>query len=69
MKIESLGELKRFIAALGDKQWKVVRAREGYYYFVHPEHMPTTGVYTYSWKGTTYEFWQASFDELTREAA
>jgi hypothetical protein len=66
--IRDLRQLNRLLASEA-KQWTLVRSPAGYYYFVHPAHAPSAGIYVFSCRGTTLGYWRHELREhLEREA-
>jgi hypothetical protein len=61
--IKTLGQLNRLLRE-ESQGWTLVRAREGYYYFVHPEHSPSEGVYVFSCRDTSLGYWRRELREM-----
>jgi hypothetical protein len=61
---KSLRDLNRFLA--GFTSWRAVRDRSGYYYFVHPTHAPSAGVYVFNCRQLTFARWRREVNEAER---
>ena len=48
-------------------RWCLQRDPSGYYYFTHPEHAPSTGVYVFTWRGTQYGFWRRELNAYLQQ--
>lgn len=65
--IKTLKQLNALLAPEA-KLWSLRRSPAGYYYFTHPEHAPSGGIYVFSCKGTTLGYWRRELNEhLERE--
>jgi hypothetical protein len=61
--IKTLGQLNRLLSPEA-RGWTLVRSRAGYYYFVHPEHAPSEGVYVFSCRDTSLGYWRRELREM-----
>jgi hypothetical protein len=61
--VKSLGQLNQWLAPDAEG-WTLVRSGKGYYYFVHPEHAPSEGVYVYSCRDTSLGYWRRELREM-----
>lgn len=62
---KTLAQLNQFLQSFS--KWTARRSPSGYYYFTHDSKAPTTGVYTFNLRGTTFAYWRSYHDELTAE--
>ncbi len=63
---KTLAQVNAFLHTFSE--WTAVRSRAGYYYFTHAKHAPTSGVYTYNLRGTTFAYWRNYHNDLTEAA-
>jgi hypothetical protein len=70
--VKSYRDLNKYLQSF--TSWSVQRDPSGYYYFTHAIYAPSTGVYVYTWRGSTYGFWRrelnayiAQHEEVTRD--
>lgn len=64
--VSSLKALNAYLASFTG--WQAVRDPKGYYYFTHAVHAPSSGVYVYTWRETTYGFWRRELTDYCKNA-
>jgi hypothetical protein len=64
--VKSYRDLNKYLQSF--TSWSVQRDPKGYYYFTHAIHAPSSGVYVYTWRGTTYGFWRRELTDYCKGA-
>ena len=65
--VKTLGQLNAMLKPESEG-WTIRRSPSGYYYMTHDVHMPSSGIYVYSCKGTTLGFWRRALADVIADA-
>ena len=65
--VKTLGQLNAMLKP-ESQGWTIRRSPAGYYYMTHDEHMPSSGVYVFTCKGTTLGFWRRELAAVIADA-